>query len=94
MPAPHEGLEEPQGTDEVERIQTDDDPERVSIDVQRGQALEERLRGAGEVRRNDYLVRFGREGTELVVFPDGRALVKGVADVAQARSLYARYVGS
>jgi len=27
------------------------------------------------------------------VFEDGRALVKGVADEARARSLYARYVG-
>ena len=29
----------------------------------------------------------------MVVFKDGRAIVKNVRDVAQARSLYARYVG-
>jgi molybdopterin/thiamine biosynthesis adenylyltransferase len=57
-------------------------------------ALAARLRAAGEVTANDYLVRFVQDGAELVVFGDGRALVKGVADVAQARSLYARFVGS
>jgi adenylyltransferase/sulfurtransferase len=57
-------------------------------------ALAARLRAAGEVTANDYLVRFAQDGAELVVFQDGRALVRGVADVAQARSLYARYVGN
>lgn len=30
---------------------------------------------------------------DITVFPDGRALIRGVADEATARSLYARYVG-
>jgi adenylyltransferase/sulfurtransferase len=46
------------------------------------------------VRTNEYLVRFTAEGHEMAVFADGRAIVKGVADAAQARSLYAKYVGS
>ena len=57
-------------------------------------ALAARLGAVGDVTVNEYLVRFAKDGTEIVVFQDGRALVKGVADVAQARSLYARYVGS
>ena len=57
-------------------------------------ALAARLGAVGDVTVNEYLVRFTKDGTEIVVFQDGRALVKGVADVAQARSLYARYVGS
>jgi adenylyltransferase/sulfurtransferase len=56
-------------------------------------ALAARLRAVGEVTANEYLVRFAAEGTELVVFADGRAVVKGVTDGAQARSVYARYVG-
>lgn len=56
-------------------------------------ALATRLRAVGEVKANEYLVRFAAEGTELVVFADGRAVVKGVTDAAQARSVYARYVG-
>jgi hypothetical protein len=57
-------------------------------------ALAARLRGAGEVLANDYLVRFRGSDAELVVFSDGRAIVKGVKDAARARGLYAKYVGS
>jgi len=56
--------------------------------------LAARLGRLGAVRRNEYLVRFSGEGAELVVFEDGRALVKDVASPARARSLYARYVGA
>jgi adenylyltransferase/sulfurtransferase len=57
-------------------------------------ALADRLRRLGDVRSNEYLVRFTAEGHEMAVFADGRAIVKGVADAAEARSLYARYIGS
>jgi hypothetical protein len=30
---------------------------------------------------------------DLVVFGDGRAIVKGVKDAAEARSVFSRYVG-
>ena len=49
---------------------------------------------AGEVTANEHLVRFRAPGAELVVFKDGRAIVKNAKDAAQARSLYARYVGA
>jgi adenylyltransferase/sulfurtransferase len=55
--------------------------------------LERRLTGLGQVRANAHLLRFSAPEAELVVFADGRALVKGVQSPAQARSLYARYVG-
>ena len=57
-------------------------------------ALAARLRAAGTVVANDYLVRFQANGAVLVVFGDGRAIVKGVSDATQARSVYAKYVGS
>jgi adenylyltransferase/sulfurtransferase len=57
-------------------------------------ALAGRLAAVGDVTANEYLVRFRGDQRELVVFADGRAIVKGVKDVAQARSVYARYVGS
>ena len=47
-----------------------------------------------DVRQNEYLVRFEVDGKEFTVFNDGRAIVKGTDDVAEARSLYARYVGT
>ncbi len=58
-------------------------------------ALAGRLRPAGVVRANEHLVSFRPHGqsVELVVFRDGRAIVKGVRSEAEARGLYARYVG-
>jgi adenylyltransferase/sulfurtransferase len=57
-------------------------------------SLAGRLAAVGDVTANEYLVRFRAGANELVVFADGRAIVKGAKDVAQARSVYARYVGS
>ncbi len=56
--------------------------------------LARRLRGVGQVLSNGYLVRFRALEREIVVFGDGRAIVKGVKDAAEARTLFARYVGS
>jgi adenylyltransferase/sulfurtransferase len=58
------------------------------------EALAERLRASGEVTANEHLVRFVVGETEVVVFGDGRAIVKGVASPAQARTVYAQFVGS
>jgi adenylyltransferase/sulfurtransferase len=57
-------------------------------------ALAARLSSVGEVAANEYLVRFKGRDAQMVVFGDGRAIVKGVSDPAQARTLYARYVGA
>jgi adenylyltransferase/sulfurtransferase len=59
------------------------------------QALGERLRPVvGQVRQNDFLVRFLVAPYEMTVFADGRAILKGTKDPAVARSLYARYIGA
>jgi adenylyltransferase/sulfurtransferase len=50
--------------------------------------------GGGEVRHNEFLLRFRVPPYEVTVFADGRAIVKGTRDPAVARSLYARYVGA
>lgn len=63
----------------------------VTIDLE---ALSRRLTLAGTVTRNPYLVRFAADGAEITVFIDGRAIIKGTNDLALARTLYARYVGS
>jgi molybdopterin-synthase adenylyltransferase len=57
-------------------------------------ALESRLRAAGAVVRNPFLVRAEIEGLAIAVFADGRAIVSGTGDAGRARSLYDRYVGS
>ena len=53
-----------------------------------------RLEGAGQVTRNQYLLRLTVEGYELTIFPDARAIISGTDDVAAARALYAKYVGN
>lgn len=55
--------------------------------------LAARLRGAGEVKVNPYLVRLRAGDYELTVFADARAIIRGTDDVTTARTLYARYVG-
>ncbi len=61
-----------------------------AIDLQQ---LAHRLSSAGAVRANEFALRLAIPPYELTVFPDGRAIVKGTADVAVARSIYAKYVG-
>jgi len=56
--------------------------------------LAERLRPVGEVRYNDFLLRFNVDSYELTVFPDARAIIKGTDDEQIARSIYARYIGN
>jgi len=48
----------------------------------------------GNVRDNEFLLRFSVPPYEITVFADGRALVKGTQDPAVARSLYARFIGA
>jgi adenylyltransferase/sulfurtransferase len=56
--------------------------------------LSARLQPLGNVRHNEFVLKFWREPYEMTLFPDGRAIIKGTTDTAIARSLYARYVGS
>jgi adenylyltransferase/sulfurtransferase len=70
----------------------------VQIDVRRKTQvsfpqLADRLRPAGQVAYNDYMLRFRVEPYELTVFSDGRTIIKGCTDPALARTLYAKYVG-
>lgn len=55
--------------------------------------LKARLERIGEVRANEFALRFFVAPYEMTVFPDGRAIIKGTSDTGVARSLYARYVG-
>lgn len=51
------------------------------------------LEKMGDVSYNRFLLKFNVESYEFTVFPDGRAIIKGTADVDKARTLYAKYVG-
>jgi adenylyltransferase/sulfurtransferase len=47
-----------------------------------------------DLRSNDLLLRFRRGPHTFTLFADGRAIVQGTTDIAVARSLYARFIGS
>lgn len=57
-------------------------------------SLQAELSPLGEVRANEFALRFIMQPYEMTIFPDGRAIIKGTADVGVARSLYARYIGN
>jgi molybdopterin/thiamine biosynthesis adenylyltransferase len=55
--------------------------------------IKERLSALGPVEGSEQMIRFQVGGQELVIFYDGRTVVRGTRDEALARSLYAKYVG-
>ena len=55
--------------------------------------LARRLRAEGEVVETPFLVRFSKGNSTLTVFADGRAIVHGTEDPAEARKIYQRWVG-
>ena len=57
-------------------------------------SLAERLKRAGEVKFNEYLLRFRTGDFELTVFKDARSIIRGTSEIATARSLYAKYIGN
>jgi len=57
------------------------------------QKLAAYLKPIGEVGYNEFMLRFRVDSHEIVVFPDGRAIVKNTNDEALARGLYAKYIG-
>lgn len=63
--------------------------ERLSLED-----LARKLSGVGRVSRNAFLLRLTVDDYILTVFPDGRAIIGGTDDIATARTLYAKYVGS
>jgi adenylyltransferase/sulfurtransferase len=51
------------------------------------------LEALGHVTYNRFLLKFAVDNYEFTVFHDGRAIIKGTADVDRARTLYAKYIG-
>lgn len=55
--------------------------------------LAEKLKNAGEIKLNAYLLRLTIENYELTIFTDARAIIRGTDDLSVARSIYAKYIG-
>jgi adenylyltransferase/sulfurtransferase len=56
-------------------------------------SLRKRLEQVGRVTTSGLLIRFTAGEGEMVIFPDGRAIVENTTDQAKARTFYARYLG-
>jgi adenylyltransferase/sulfurtransferase len=65
-------------------------PERGQVSLP---GLAEKLQAVGKVSGNEFLLRLEVDDYKLTVFPDGRAIVGGTEDVAEAKTVYAKYVG-
>lgn len=65
-------------------------PEAAEISLAK---LAGRLNSVGEVSYNEFMLRLKVDGREMVVFPDGRAIVKNTSDESLAKGLYAKYIG-
>ena len=66
-------------------------PQRPSLSLD---ALAAKLQGVGTVTQNRFLLRLAVDGYLLTVFPDGRTIVGGTEDMAEAKTVHARYIGS
>jgi adenylyltransferase/sulfurtransferase len=66
-------------------------PQRANLSLE---ALAEKLASVGKVERNPFLLRLAVDNYRLTVFPDGRAIIGGTEDISEARTLYAKYIGS
>ena len=66
-------------------------PEAKSLSLEE---LALRLKPLGEVNYNEFMLRFTIDNHEMVVFPDGRAILRNTTDESLARGLYAKYIGT
>ena len=63
----------------------------LSLDID---AIAVTWRALGDVTLSQHVVRLKETNSEMLLFRDGRALVKGTSDLGRARSIYSRLVGT
>jgi len=56
--------------------------------------LAEHLKTGGEVSYNETMLNFKANGHDIVIFPDGRLILKNSFDELLARELYVKYIGT
>lgn len=56
--------------------------------------IAQRLRKTGKVRLNEYMMQIFVGDYEITLFPNGRSIIRGTEDFAEARGIYSKYVGS
>ena len=65
------------------------DPKELSL-----KSIGDKLEKLGTVKCSDFIMLFKNDETEISLFRDGRAIIKGTDDEAVARTIYARYIGT
>lgn len=65
----------------------------VKADLNLGE-LSKSIPATGDVHFNDFLLRCSAPPYEVTVFRDGRAIVKGTEEAAQARAVYSKLIGT
>jgi len=68
---------------------TPPDRQRLSLP-----AMAEKLRGVGRVTVNAFLLRLEVDGYQITLFADGRAIIGGTDEIAEAKTVYAKFIGS
>ena len=64
--------------------------QRKKIDLNE---LANRLNGLGQVKQNQFMLRFFADDITITVFSDSRAIVSGTDDPVLARKIYTQYLG-
>jgi molybdopterin/thiamine biosynthesis adenylyltransferase len=57
-------------------------------------SIGDKLEKLGTVKCSDFIMLFKNDETEISLFRDGRAIIKGTDDEIMARTIYARYIGT
>jgi len=65
------------------------DPKELSLKI-----IGKKLGKLGTVKCSDFIMLFKNDETEISLFRDGRAIIKGTSDEMVARTIYARYIGT
>ncbi|MCP4606939.1 MAG: thiazole biosynthesis adenylyltransferase ThiF [Proteobacteria bacterium] len=66
-------------------------PQKAAVDFE---TLQDKLGRVGEVNYNGITLTCKIAEYELILFPDGRTMIKGTNDETTAKGLYSKYVGS
>ncbi len=56
--------------------------------------LSQRLEKVGKVSFNTYILQAEIDQYQFTLFSDGRTIIKGTNDIAQAKSIYSKYIGA
>ncbi len=56
--------------------------------------LARRLRSVDDISNNEFMLHFSVDDKEIIVFPDGRAIIKNTIDESLAKELYVKYIGN